>query len=302
MKKKLLIFSTLCLFIGLFLADYLGPRAIIQTHGGVYSLLRPKKSKGLPKAEDYGLKSEKLEIQSQDGLNLSTLLIRTDSPVQKGTVIFVHGIRAYKERFFPACQFLSAQGYNSVLIDLRAHGGSEGEFCTFGFKEKEDIKTLVDSLTKIDGLSRHIGIWGQSLGAAVSLQAMAVDQRIRFGIIESTFSSFRQIVYDYADYHLGLKAPWLCDYLIWRAESIGDFEADKTVPSLAAKSITQPVLVVHGIEDRRISIAYGRQNFENLKSEKKEFLEIPKAGHMNVWKVGGDEYFEEVLRFVEREL
>ncbi len=302
MKKKLLISSLIISLIGLFAVNYFGPRAIIQTHGGMYAILRPVKTEGLPTAKEHGLEAEKLAIETKDGLKLSGLLIRTDSAEQKGTVIFVHGIRAYKERFFPACQFLSAHGYNSVLIDLRAHGASEGEFCTFGYKEKEDIKILVDSLTKIDNLNQHIGIWGQSLGAAVSLQAMAVDQRIQFGIIESTFSSFRQIVYDYADYHLGVNAPLLCDYLIWRAESVGDFEADKTVPSLAATSITQPVLVVHGTEDRRISIEYGRQNFENLKSEKKEFLEIPKAGHMNVWKVGGEEYFEEVLGFVEGEI
>jgi len=32
----------------------------------------------------------------------------------------------------------------TILVDSRAHGQSEGEYCTYGFYERDDISKIID--------------------------------------------------------------------------------------------------------------------------------------------------------------
>ncbi len=84
---------------------------------------------------DYGLSYESFSIQTFDTLSLKCFYIKADKP--KGTIILLHGIGDCKEHFYAFSKRLSDIHFNSVLIDSRAHGQSEGEYCTFGFKEKK---------------------------------------------------------------------------------------------------------------------------------------------------------------------
>jgi dipeptidyl aminopeptidase/acylaminoacyl peptidase len=296
-KGKLVSGCFLLIVIGLFCFNYYGPRAIIQVNGGIIGFLRPVNTHLMPDTADYNLNFRDISVRTKDGLTLKGFIVLTDSINQKGTVILVHGVRAYKEHFLPVAKMLSDSGYNAVLIDLRAHGKSEGKYCTFGYLEKQDLKILIDSILNVKGLSPDIGIWGQSLGGAIALQTMAIDNRLKFGIIESSFSDFRIIVHDYFKYFAGFDIPFLTDYIIHRAEKIGHFKADEVVPVNCARQIHQPVLIVHGNKDDRINISYARENYRNL-AGKKEFIEYP-ATHLNVWQVGEEEYFEKVFEFLD---
>lgn len=182
-------------------------------------------------------------------------------------------------------------------MDNRAHGKSEGTYCTFGAKEKEDVTRLIDFLSANEAI-HETGVWGQSLGAAIALQAMSVDKRIRYGIIESTYSDFNEITHDYMNFHLGFDWPILTEYLIWRAGIIAEFDPESVAPKLACEFIEQPVFMVHGDEDERINIRHGRTNFEHLKSAQKEFLVIENALHTTVWKEGGASYMNQVFAFI----
>ena len=56
------------------------------------------------------------------------------------TLILMHGYHAEAVyEFAPLVQFYHEQGYNLLLPDQRAHGGSEGKYLSFGIKESEDV-------------------------------------------------------------------------------------------------------------------------------------------------------------------
>jgi pimeloyl-ACP methyl ester carboxylesterase len=297
LRSKIIIgLSIVSIFVIAVLGNF-GGRLIIQINSDLYHQL---KAKHLPTTPHDDSDSEVLTYTSNDGLKLVALLVKSDSLPAKGTVILVHGIRSGKEYYLPVSKRLARNGYNSVLVDLRAHGQSEGDYCTFGFYEKQDISVLVDSLSHRKDIGSNFGIWGNSLGAAVSLQALSIDKRIEFGVIESTFTDFRTIVHEYAENTIGINLSFVNDYSVWWAEQLGDFLAEEVKPIEAAKNIHQPVIVVHGNADRNIDIKYGKQNFECLASNDKEFIEVPGAAHMNVWKVGGEVYFNRVIGFINR--
>ena len=245
------------------------------------------------------IKGEYITINTKDKYKLSAFLAYNKTDITYGTIILIHGITKYKELFIPLSKHLTSQGFHTVALDLRAHGKSEGQYTTFGFHEKHDISILIDRLEKMG--HHNIGIWGQSLGGATSIQAMAFDKRLKFGIIESTFSEMKNIVHVYFKYYMGFHYKLLSEFITYRAGEIANFDPDKVVPAEDCKNIDQPVLMVHGKKDRRISIKSGLRNFQNLKSKVKEFMAIENANHVNVWEtVGENIYFSKVVQFIKK--
>ncbi|SDH50984.1 alpha/beta hydrolase [Winogradskyella thalassocola] len=301
-KKRLKLLkrvSLATLILGALVIHFFVPRLISEIRNPVVGLIKRNKniSFEVSSKKDSKLNQKEVVFSSFDDLKLSARLTYSSIDTTKGTVILLHGIRSNKEHFMELSNFLSANGFNSVALDSRAHGKSEGNFCSFGVNEKEDIKTLIDYLSKNENLS-HFGIWGQSLGGAIGLQAMGYDNRIEFGIIESAFSDFKSIVNDYFDLHAGFSYTPFSNYLVDRTGQIAEFDPNDASPIAYCKSINQPILIVHGNEDERINIKYARANFSKIPSSKKEFIEMDSANHSNVWKVGGDPYFEHVLQFM----
>jgi pimeloyl-ACP methyl ester carboxylesterase len=49
----------------------------------------------------------------------------------------------------------------------------------------------------------------------------------------------------------------------------------------------QNVIIIHGDQDTTIPIALGRKLFNNIASDKKEFIEIPDAGHNDIYSFPG---------------
>jgi pimeloyl-ACP methyl ester carboxylesterase len=298
-KKRILYTSLFIVFAGLLFLHFYAPRAIIEIKNPVSEFVReaPRQSPFLNEKID-SVKFKKIHFKTIDNLNLCAYIVYAKSQEAKGTIVLLHGIRASKEHYALLCKRLANEGYNTVALDSRAHGESEGDFCTFGAKEKSDVSSLINYLIQHENISTNIGIWGQSLGAAIALQTMAIDKRISFGIIESTFSDFNAITHDYFKYNLNFEIPFLTNYLIYRSGKIADFEPDSVCPKKSCESIEQPILLVHGTADDRINIKYGKENLAHLKSVDKTFLEIQGADHLNVWKVGGEEYFNKVIEFI----
>ncbi len=252
--------------------------------------------------EDFNLRSERLSVFSAEGFNLKAYFIQSDDEKNKGTVILLHGIRGSKESYLSSSALLAKHGYNSLVIDLRAHGESQGDFCTFGSKEKMDISLWIDELQNKLGADHTIGIWGHSLGGAIAIQSLEFDSRLSFGIIESTFSDLKSTIHDYMGQNFGFNLPFLTDFLIYRAGDIAEFDVFEVQPRESVEHIEQAVLLVHGEEDDQIDISYARMNFKRLLSKRKRFLSIPKAKHSNLWEVGGKAYFNQIIGFINQQV
>lgn len=252
--------------------------------------------------EDYGLLAKKLQVKTADNFLLKGYFICTSQDTAKAIIILLHGIGDCKENQLGRAKILAEAGYNSVVLDLRAHGESEGKYCTFGYYEKEDVKLFVNEITKINK-NTSIGIWGNSLGGAIALQAMSIDNRITFGIIESTFDEFNKVAIEYAaDYSFGIKMKWLTNIVLAKSGKIAHFSPADVKPVIAAKSITNPILFIHGALDHKIPIEFNRNNFNAVQSKEKAWITVKGAGHHNVSAAGGKDLNEKILGFVAQRL
>lgn len=247
--------------------------------------------------ESYSLTKEDLQIVTSDGVKIAGWFIHSSEEQAKGTVILIHGIGGFKESLLHRAKVFSTYGYHTVLFDLRAHGMSGGDFCTYGFHEKDDINQIVDSITKkTNGLA--IGICGSSLGGAIAYQCLSNDSRLKFGIIESTFDDLRNVVREYTSRFIGFRFDLVSDFGLWRAGVEGGFNPDEISPMTSAQVIEVPMFVAHGNKDMHIPIQYGRRNFDALKSTNKTFYEVAGAGHNDLGLIGGVDYEQALKKFL----
>jgi len=235
----------------------------------------------------------------RDGVNLRGWeTINSSDSEPKAVVILLHGISDSKESRKFALKFLLDRGWKGVAIDQRAHGESEGEYATYGVEEKKDIKEIIDVMSERYP-NAVFGIWGTSFGGAVSLQSLAYDERLDFGIVESTFFSLPEVVQDYVRNWSGLDSAWFAKMTLDSATKIVGEDMSDVKPGIVAKKISQPVLLFHGNKDEKITLSNGKRIAKNLTHPDSEFVIIEGAGHDNLMAVGRKETFPLMDAFIK---
>ncbi|MGH1383628.1 alpha/beta hydrolase [Kordia sp.] len=296
MKKKLLKISVILLFL-IGIAGY-----VLTIHVAPYAIIQPQKINLDITPKQLGLQSEMLTITTKDSIELKGYYIQPKTQATEAIMILIHGIGGCKEHFLNLAKNLATHGIASVVFDGRAHGESGGKYCSYGFHEKRDIAAIVDEIKKRNPLLK-IGIWGNSLGGAIAIQALEHDKRIEFGIIESTFADLDQIVYDYKKKMLGgFGLRFISDAALHEAGKIANFNPDEVKPIRSVKNIQQPIIIAHGDQDENIHYSYGKKLFKNTASAEKEFILVKGAGHFNVGEKGGSVYQEKLLKFIKKQL
>ncbi len=98
------------------------------------------------------------------------------------TVVMCHGYRTHHfcNTAVAAGYFLD-RGYNVILLILRGHEGSEGDYITFGALEHKDLLLWLEMFEKKMGLKKIV-LYGISLGSNVVMRA---SQYIKPGVVRA---------------------------------------------------------------------------------------------------------------------
>ena len=107
-------------------------------------------------------------LTTKNGLKLEAWYMKADSA--KGTVILFHGLNSNKGNILSEAFAFNSFGFNTMLVDLRAHGNSEGVINTLGYKEAEEVKLAYDHIAAKG--EKNIVLWGMSLGAVIVSKAI----------------------------------------------------------------------------------------------------------------------------------
>jgi hypothetical protein len=230
----------------------------------------------------HGLEAaEWCAFRSGDGVALTALWIpRADA---RATILFLHGNGGNLTNCAPVVARLCARVRASALVlDYRGYGRSGGRPSEEGLYR--DAEAAYDHIVAEHGARPgSIILYGHSLGTGVATE-LALRRRAAGLVLEAPFTSIPEVVQTSLPF---LDAKKVLDE---RYDNIGK------APRLAL-----PLLVVHGTADRTIPFWMGRA-VAAAAPEPKTFLEVPGAGHVDCWRVGGARYYEAVGALVDRAL
>ena len=198
---------------------------------------------------------------------------------RRGTVVYLHGIADNRSSGAGIVEWFGTRGFDAIAYDSRAHGESEGDVCTYGFFERQDLHGVLDSVE-----SGPIVLVGTSLGAAVALQEAASDTRVAAIVAAETFSDLRTVATERAPFFFTSRVIGRAFQI---AEAEGRFHVDDVSPAAAARQIRIPALLIHGAADTDTPPAHSERVLAALAGPKRLIL-VPGARHNeslngNVW-------------------
>ncbi len=248
---------------------------------------------------EVGLDFEEVSFTTEDGLRISAWYVPSQEPNQ-GVLVLVHGQGANRSSMLPTAEILARHGYSSLLIDLRAHGLSEGDMVTYGYHEAHDVIAAFEYLVlRRDIDPERIGALGRSLGGAAVIRGAVRSDIPKFIVIESTFSSLSSLIEDtYAAISILPQWPF-ADIITALAENKvgGRLEEVDLVQDLSHSSLLQ-VFLIHGAEDQIIPVEHHKRLADSIK-DGGEFWVIPGMGHASPAEFVPEEYERRLIQFLE---
>ena len=225
---------------------------IIISLWGFYSSIRPPKIISSLTPRDLKMNYEDVSFKTADGLTLRGWYIPSAKGTQK-TLILLHGYPADKGNILPALAFLH-EDFNLLLFDFRYLGRSEGSYSTAGAKEVEDLLAAIQFL-KSRGV-KEVGVWGFSMGGAVTLMAIEKAPEIRAVISESSYASLADMTFELLPIPL-LNYPIAYLVGVWAKLFLGIDVRDAS-PADRIRNTKIPILLIHSSADAVIPFSHAR--------------------------------------------
>lgn len=281
---------------GLFLSEkVIYPK--VKSREEVYCIERDK---GNFIAADFEkLPREVVSIQSPYGYQLQGLYFPNGN--SKNTVIICHGITYTIYGSVKYMEMFLKRGCNVFMYDHRNHGDSGGSSTTFGYYEKYDLKACTDWVVERCGSDCTIGLHGESMGAAIALQNIAIDPRIAFCIADCPFSDLMDLLLYRLKVEYGLPsfpAMGLTRLFSWLRTGM-KLKSISPIKAVAGSDI--PIFFIHGKEDRYIPAQMSIDMYNSKKSRKKLYL-APNSRHAESILMNREEYDRLVGEFLEENL
>ncbi len=226
-------------------------------------------------------KKEDVFITARDGLKLHAFYIPSKAPCGR-LVILHHGFTSNAMDNIIHAKFFHDLGYEVLLLDLRAHGQSEGRYVGFGILDRFDTLEWIRYAKERFGEDTKIVLHGTSMGGSTVLMALGLDEvqkNVSAVIADCAFTSpamiFSHVMKQ--QYHVPVTNPIIrLNGLYSKAAAGYAFTDYSTLEALKNNEV--PVLLIHGRKDRFVPVWMSEENFEACHSKKKLLL-VDEAGH-----------------------
>ncbi len=199
-------------------------------------------------------------FEMADGISLTGWF--APATAGKPSVLYFHGNAGNLSGRSARFQTILASGFGLLAASYRGYPGSEGS--------PGERKLIADGLALYDWLLRQndqVVVHGESLGTGVAV-AVAAARDARALVLEAPYA---------AAVDIAAKQYW------WMP--VGLLMKDPFLSRQRIGQVSEPLLIVHGTDDRVIPVSNGRELFA-LANEPKRLAIIERAGHDNLWPRG----------------
>jgi uncharacterized protein len=235
-------------------------------------------------------------IKTSDGEKLGAWFApgRDDAP----SVLLLHGNRGSRQSSLGRAEIFASQGCAVLLISLRAHGDSTGDFHDIGFSAQRDVWAAVQFL-EVRRPGRPILVMGTSMGAAAAIFAASeLGNRVQGYILESPYQDLKTAAWNRTDVYL---PPVLSQAAYLGLRAVGPLflpNLDEISPLTAISEIPThtPVLILAGDADRLARLEEAQALYRQVAAHGRLVI-FPGADHHNLPLSAPDLFRRTLLEF-----
>ena len=214
---------------------------------------------------------EAVPYRSHDGLSLQAWR-RLQADPEAPLVVYFMGNGGSLSLFEPALKLHLSEGHSVVAMGYRGGGGNPGEASEDDLKA--DAQALFDALPAMtDGRAsrREVHLHGFSPGAGLALHVAAARD-----VASVTLESAPTQICEVVEVQSGGQVP-ACQRM----------RADRWENMFLLERVEEPVLALHGTEDRVVPFSLGKRSGRRVEASGGRFVRLRGAGHNNgLWRGG----------------
>jgi len=241
-------------------------------------------------------KLESHRFSTRDGQEIGAWFVdgRADAP----SVLLVHGNGANRSQSLSRGKLLASHGYAVLMISLRGHGDSTGDYHDVGYSARQDVQAAVGFLEGRRA-GRPVIVMGNSMGSAAAIFAAGeLGNRVHGYVLESPYQDLKVAVWNRTHAYL---PPVLREVAYSGLRIVGPIflpHLEQISPLKAIADIPRdvPVLVLAGGADRLARPEEARALYNQVAAHGR-LVFLPGAGHGNLFGSAPKLYTRTVLGF-----
>ena len=239
--------------------------------------------------EDHRLKSddgEQLGAWFRDG--------RADAP----SVLLLHGNQGSRRNSLERAETFASRGCAVLMISLRAHGDSSGDYHDVGFGARRDVCAAVEFL-RARRPGRLVLVMGTSMGAAAAIFAAGeLGHRVHGYILESPYQDLKVAAWNRTEVYL---PPVLSHAAYLGLRIVGPIflphlEEISPVKAIGGIPDDVPVLILAGDADRLARPQEAQALYRRVAAHAR-LVRFPDANHHNLRESAPELFNPAILEF-----
>lgn len=201
---------------------------------------------------DLGLPYEEVALASGSGYTLRGWWIPPPEDSDGRAVVWVHGAHSSRYQALDhGAEFLRTRGYGILTMDLSGRGSSDGEYITYTWNERHDVRSAVRYLRwRRDADASRVVVFGTSNGAASAIYAAAELGDLPALALDAPYADLWRAAGSMLEMRGGvpaLRGPLAL--FVWARTGLRIREVR---PIEVIAGIPGPVLFLHGDQDRQV--------------------------------------------------
>jgi pimeloyl-ACP methyl ester carboxylesterase len=240
---------------------------------------------------------EPYRIMTRDGEKLGAWLVRGEPDAL--SILLLHGHGGSRRNGLVQAEMLALRGYSVLMVSLRAHGDSSGDFDDGGFGARHDVIAAVEFLER-QRPGRPVVILGRSMGSAAAVFASReLGHRVRGYILECPYRDLKSAVRNRIENALPPILDWVAYQGLLTVAPLLIPDLEQISPLSAIEGVPEdiPILILAGGQDRRARLLETRAIHDCVKSHAR--LSIYKdAGHVQLLATEPQRYKREIRDFL----
>ena len=220
--------------------------------GGSDLTLQLRLSRYVRHPGDLGLPYEEVSLASGSGHVLRGWWIPPPADSDGRAVVWVHGAHSSRYQALDhGAEFLQERGYGILTMDLSGRGSSGGEYITYTWNERHDVRSAVRYLrSRPDTDESRVVVFGTSNGAAAAIYAAAELGDLPALALDAPYADLWRAAGSMLEMRGGvpaLRGP--LSLFVWARTGLRIREVR---PIEVIAEIPGPVLFLHGDRDRQV--------------------------------------------------
>mgnify|MGYP004714445161 CR=1 FL=1 len=216
---------------------------------------------------------------SGDGLKLHATYFPVGN--EKKIVLCFHGYTSHgMSDYIALSDYYMKNGYSMLLVDARAHGGSEGTFIGFGCLDRWDARSWMDWIIDRCGESVQIVLHGTSMGGATVLMCtgMELPEQVIGVVSDCAFTSPKHVFTHVLNSMYHLPAFPMMQITDWMNRCLAGYGLDECNAAREVRKAKIPALLIHGSRDTFVPAGMCEEIYENYAGPKRKMI-VSGAAH-----------------------